>query len=74
MPGGVPQLTWCDVMEAEPISNKGCGQENASKVPTRKTNFSQYFFLKRKKQKHLKFNLYQKAFFIYFFNLVNFIQ
>ncbi len=32
----------------------------------RKTNFS-LLFLKRKKQKHLKFNLYQKAFFIYFF-------
>ncbi len=31
-------------------------------------------FFEKKKQKHLKFNLYQKAFLIYFFNLVNFIQ
>ncbi len=58
-------------MEAEPITIKGVARKMPPKFQQEKLILVNTFF---KKQKHPKFNLYQKAFFIYFFNLVNFIQ
>ncbi len=60
-------------MEAEPIKIKGVASKMPPKFQQEKQILVNTFF-EKKKQKHLKFNLYQKAFFIYFFNLVNFIQ